>query len=233
MESKQTFKGDQFASSGHTYAKTKFSFDGSNKMNNEKPRFKGAVKGASDAKKSSGSSSFKNPFSKFVLPAVSNVKHGNAVGTQDSMALETQGSASQNSRSVGWGQISSQNSSPLTPCYAFGSFGQKKEEPSTPARRPTSSGMSEMPSTALPWTTTNLTGELVGDVGFDPLGFSKYAPGAWWFGDEGDGSLKIFREAELMHGRIAQLACLGFVFPEIAHFPGNESVGQDAFGVMN
>merc|ERR1719375_2526557 len=90
-----------------------------------------------------------------------------------------------------------------------------------------------MPSTTLPWTTTNLTGELVGDVGFDPLGFSKYAPGAWWFGDEGDGSLKIFREAELMHGRIAQLACLGFVFPEIAHFPGNEAVGQDAFGVMN
>jgi len=77
MESKQTFKGDQFASSGHTYAKTKFSFDGSNKMNNEKPRFKGAVKGASDAKKSSGGYSFKNPFSKFVLPAVSNVKHGN------------------------------------------------------------------------------------------------------------------------------------------------------------
>jgi len=90
-----------------------------------------------------------------------------------------------------------------------------------------------MPSTALPWTTTNLTGELVGDVGFDPLGFSKYAPGAWWQGDAGDGSLKIFREAELMHGRIAQLACLGFVFPEIAHFPGNEAVGQDAFGVMN
>jgi hypothetical protein len=149
------------------------------------------------------------------------------------LELETQGSAGQNSRSVGWGQMSSQNSSPLTPCYAFGSFGQKKAEPSTPARRPTSSGMSEMPSAALPWTTTTLTGELVGDVGFDPLGFSKYAPGAWWQGDEGDGSLKIFREAELMHGRIAQLACLGFVFPEIAHFPGNESVGQDAFGVMN
>jgi hypothetical protein len=151
----------------------------------------------------------------------------------NSLELETQGSASQNSRSVGWGQMSSQNSSPLTPCYAFGSFGQKKAEPSTPARRPTSSGMSEMPSAALPWTTTTLTGELVGDVGFDPLGFSKYAPGAWWFGDEGDGSLKIFREAELMHGRIAQLACLGFVFPEIAHFPGNEALGQDAFGVMN
>merc|ERR1719389_1157019 len=149
------------------------------------------------------------------------------------LELEGHGSASQNSRSVGWGQMSSQNSSPLTPCYAFGSFGQKTAAPSTPAQRPTSSSMSQMPSTALPWTTTTLTGELVGDVGFDPLGFSKYAPGAWWFGDEGDGSLKIFREAELMHGRIAQLACLGFVFPEIAHFPGNEAVGQDAFAVMN
>merc|ERR1711904_117998 len=157
------------------------------------------------------------------------------------LELESQGSASQNSRSVGWGQMSSQNSHPLTPCYAedsgfgfsFGSFGggggQKKAAPSTPARRPTSSGLSEMPSTALPWTTTNLTGELVGDVGFDPLGFSKYAPGAWRFGDEGDGSLKIFREAELMHGRIAQLACLGWVFPEIAHFPGKDG----AFGKMN
>merc|ERR1719247_2754484 len=72
MESKQTFKGDQFASSGHTYAKTKFSFDGSNKMNNEKPRFKGAVKAGSETKTSSPGSPFKNPFSKFILPAVSN-----------------------------------------------------------------------------------------------------------------------------------------------------------------
>ena len=71
--------------------------------------------------------------------------------------------------------------------------------------------------------------EMAGDVGFDPLGFSKYAPGAWWVGDEGDGSLKIFREAELMHGRIAQLACLGWVFPEIAHWPGKDN----AFGKMN
>jgi len=102
----------------------------------------------------------------------------------------------------------------------------KKAAPSAPAR--TSSGGSN-PSVALPWTTTNLDGTLVGDVGFDPLGFSKYAPGAWWQGDEGDGSLKIFREAELMHGRIAQLACLGWVFPEIAHFPGKEG----AFGEMN
>jgi hypothetical protein len=34
------------------------------------------------------------------------------------LELEAQESASQNSRSVGWGQMSSQNSLPLTPCYA-------------------------------------------------------------------------------------------------------------------
>ncbi|KAJ1456112.1 chlorophyll a/b-binding protein domain-containing protein [Pelagophyceae sp. CCMP2097] len=89
------------------------------------------------------------------------------------------------------------------------------------------------PSVALPWLETNLDGSYVGDVGFDPLGFSKYAPGAWWFGDEGDGSLTIFREAELMHGRIAQLACLGWVYPELYHLPGNEKVGVEAFAKMN
>merc|ERR1719407_324192 len=177
MEQKQTFKGDQFSGSGHTYVKQKFS------SKNEFDKAKG---------RTSGGPSFKNPFSKFVLPAVSNMKHGNAVGTQDSMAfasgkdfeeekavqkivandsnmpislavigigllslatmfgvrmrrglqsasvlgsdmsvamapasgdnsleLEKQGSASQNSRSAGWGQMSSQNSSPLTPCYAL------------------------------------------------------------------------------------------------------------------
>ena len=32
-----------------------------------------------------------------------------------------------------------------------------------------------------------------------------------------------------MHGRIAQLACLGWVFPELAHFPGKDG----AFGKLN
>ena len=114
------------------------------------------------------------------------------------------------------------------PLRSFGQFGQKKPAASKAPTRP-SGGGAENPSIALPWTTTNLDGSLVGDVGFDPLGFSKYAPGAWWQGDEGDGSLKIFREAELMHGRIAQLAALGWIFPELYHFPGKDG----AFAKMN
>ena len=113
------------------------------------------------------------------------------------------------------------------PAAGFG-FGKKGAKAAPKAQKRSSSG-AQNPSVALPWTTTPLDGSLVGDVGFDPLGFSKYAPGAWWVGDEGDGSLKIFREAELMHGRIAQLACLGWVFPEIAHWPGKDN----AFGKMN
>merc|ERR1719258_895006 len=59
MEQKQTFKGDQFSGSGHTYVKQKFSSkDEFDKVN----------------KKTGGTASFKNPFSKFVLPAVSNVQ---------------------------------------------------------------------------------------------------------------------------------------------------------------
>ena len=112
------------------------------------------------------------------------------------------------------------------PAAGFG-FG-KKGAKAAPKKQRSSSG-AQYPSVALPWTTTPLDGSLVGDVGFDPLGFSKYAPGAWWVGDEGDGSLKIFREAELMHGRIAMLASLGWVFPEIAHWPGKDG----AFGKMN
>lgn len=114
----------------------------------------------------------------------------------------------------------------LFPAAAFNFGGASKKSVST--------GIGpERPSAALPWTTTVLDGSFLGDKGFDPLGFSKYAPGAWWFGDEGDGSLKIFREAELIHGRIAQLACLGWIFPELYHFPGNEKTGVDAYAALN
>merc|ERR1719502_2385682 len=53
-----------------------------------------------------------------------------------------------------------------------------------------------------------LDGSMPGDVGFDPLGFSTTIT-------ELGGDLKYVREAELMHGRQAMLACVGFVFPAV------------------
>jgi hypothetical protein len=54
----------------------------------------------------------------------------------------------------------------------------------------------------------NLDGSLPGDVGFDPAGFSNNPPKQWLIGGE-ERSLKWYREAEIVHGRVAQLAVLG------------------------
>ena len=54
------------------------------------------------------------------------------------------------------------------------------------------------------WQPTNLDGSLPGDVGFDPLGFSEVF------------DVKVLREAELKHGRIAMLAVLGWIVQETA-----------------
>jgi hypothetical protein len=53
----------------------------------------------------------------------------------------------------------------------------------------------------------NLDGALPGDVGFDPLGFSDVF------------DIKVLREAELKHGRIAMLATLGLIVQELYTFP--------------
>ena len=60
-------------------------------------------------------------------------------------------------------------------------------------------------------------GTLVGDVGFDPARLVTLLSDV----DSGPlplGSLKWKREAELQHGRVAQLAFLGALFPNIYHF---------------
>jgi len=57
-----------------------------------------------------------------------------------------------------------------------------------------------------------LDGTLAGDVGFDPVGFSNGAPPAPFQSIPGD-SLKWYREAEIVHGRVAQLAVVGMLFP--------------------
>lgn len=51
-------------------------------------------------------------------------------------------------------------------------------------------------------------GQYVGDVGFDPLGFSELFDLRW------------LREAEIKHCRVAMLAFAGFVFTDFYHLPG-------------
>jgi len=61
---------------------------------------------------------------------------------------------------------------------------------------------------------------MVGDVGFDPLGFTgKY-------------DIKWLREAELKHGRVAMLASLGCIVQEFIHLPfeaTSNPVASEAF----
>eukprot|EP00551_Chaetoceros_affinis_P001029 CAMPEP_0203661686 /NCGR_PEP_ID=MMETSP0088-20131115/59732_1 /ASSEMBLY_ACC=CAM_ASM_001087 /TAXON_ID=426623 /ORGANISM="Chaetoceros affinis, Strain CCMP159" /LENGTH=287 /DNA_ID=CAMNT_0050524373 /DNA_START=65 /DNA_END=928 /DNA_ORIENTATION=+ len=97
------------------------------------------------------------------------------------------------------------------------------------------------PSEALPWAKNGapetLDGSLPGDVGFDPVGFST-GDIASLFDRKSDGNtmsdLYWLREAELTHGRIAQLAVVGFIWPALyGTFPGNEWTGVDAYNYPN
>jgi hypothetical protein len=86
-------------------------------------------------------------------------------------------------------------------------------------------------SAALPFdkAPASLDGTLAGDRGFDPAGFSNNPPA--FLG----GSLKWYREAEIVHARVAMLAVVGFLFPSYFHFGGNPDVGvpSDAFAELN
>jgi hypothetical protein len=89
------------------------------------------------------------------------------------------------------------------------------------------------PSVALPYNEAPITcdGSLVGDFGFDPWQLSTAADGGTFLGKDWKGStLKFYREAELTHGRIAQLAVVGYLWPGLfGTFPGNEWTGVDAY----
>jgi len=84
-----------------------------------------------------------------------------------------------------------------------------------------------------------LDGSLPGDVGFDPIGFSTSSFAS--FNNplyvEGDfmSDLEWLREAELAHGRIAQLAVVGFIWPGLfGTFPGSDEFGgADAYSELN
>lgn len=80
---------------------------------------------------------------------------------------------------------------------------------------------------------------MVGDVGFDPFGLSTI-PLNPILKDAGSDAVKDIsdlnwlREAELMHGRIAQLAVVGFIWPGVfGTFAGNEWTGVDAYSETN
>jgi hypothetical protein len=79
---------------------------------------------------------------------------------------------------------------------------------------------------------------MLGDVGFDPLGFSTVPVSAWFRGlserEDYPSDLTWYREAELIHGRIAQLAVVGFIAPGLfGTLPGNEWTGVDAYSYTN
>lgn len=83
-----------------------------------------------------------------------------------------------------------------------------------------------------------LDGSMVGDVGFDPCFLSTKADLTanyfnTFFGTKVNG-LTWYREAELMHGRIAMVAVVGFIWPGLfGTFAGNEWTGVDAFSYTN
>lgn len=92
------------------------------------------------------------------------------------------------------------------------------------------------PSVALPFATApaTLDGSMLGDVGFDPLGFSTVPTGAWFLGEAFGNNINFYREAELIHGRIAQVAVVGFIWPGLfGTLPGNEWTGADAYSNTN
>ena len=83
--------------------------------------------------------------------------------------------------------------------------------------RPTSSiraGISAKPLTMQANAGKVLDGTMPGDQGFDPLGFASSVP-----------KLRIYREAELKHGRLAMLAALGWPVAEQFNEPISQMMG--------
>lgn len=134
---------------------------------------------------------------------------------------------------------------PMKMTFSFGKKPSKKPNTKSPPKTaslvsgPSPSAQAwqnSVPSIALPFTRApaTLDGEMLGDVGFDPFGFSTTPVGPWFLGNEGRqgriSDLNWYREAELIHGRIAQLAVLGFIAPGLfGTLPGNDWTGKDAY----
>jgi hypothetical protein len=84
----------------------------------------------------------------------------------------------------------------------------------TQSTRPRAAVKLNAKSKALPFVEAppKLDGSMIGDFGFDPLGFTEILP-----------SLSYVRQAELKHGRVAMLATVGFVLTQSIHLLTPES----------
>lgn len=99
-----------------------------------------------------------------------------------------------------------------------------------------------VPSTALPFeqAPAALDGSLPGDVGFDPCFLTTkadlmadYFNGLSFLGNPNLSGLEWYREIELIHGRIAQMAVLGFIFPGFTRIPGLEGVSSNPIAAIS
>jgi light-harvesting complex I chlorophyll a/b binding protein 1 len=96
---------------------------------------------------------------------------------------------------------------------------EKTEEAATEEEAPPAPPAVEY-SDALPFLTRRASlgpkGALVGDLGFDPVGFTEIFPLEW------------LREAEIKHCRVTMLAFVGFVFTDFFTLPGFEYTTLEA-----
>jgi len=145
----------------------------------------------------------------------------------NSMEMQSQDSDI-NTRKVGWGQLSSENSRQQTLCYG-------RKDWSYPANELSTAKSAAMPFLPCP---PALDGTLPGDRGFDPLGFTNLdwnmaeviiPKAAIMAGDTELPMIYWLREAELKHGRITMLAIVGYLTVDAGiHFPGAKYEGIDA-----
>jgi len=125
-----------------------------------------------------------------------------------------------------------------TMTFAVGKKGPKNKKGAKSV--PTSGGT--VPSIALPFENAPaaLDGSLPGDVGFDPCFLTTkadlmadYFNGLSFTGNPGLSGLEWYREIELMHGRIAQMAVLGFIVPGLIRIPGLEDVTSNPVAAIS
>jgi hypothetical protein len=93
-----------------------------------------------------------------------------------------------------------------------------------------------IPSKALPYdlAPAALDGSLPGDVGFDPVFLTSkadlmadYYNNLSFLGNPGLSGIEWYREVELIHGRIAQMAVLGFIIPGFFRIGGLEDISSN------